>query len=180
MNLKPFALAALLASVPAFADDAGFFVTGSAGHVSAKTHTLPGTTASDGDTTWALGGWVSLQSVYRHRGSLPRLRETQNAIRRRLEHRRSDRLDVWRLCRLPGHGCRRTHGTGWLESLAVGVEAIERDKRNQQRHRAILGRRRCMDIRPKVAAVLNWTRFKSASVSTDDAGVVELGLQYRF
>jgi len=69
-------IATLLASAPAFADDAGGFVAGSAGHVSAKTHTLPGTTASDGDTTWALGGgyrfnrYIGIEEAYRDYGQL--------------------------------------------------------------------------------------------------------------
>ena len=180
MSIRLIAFAALLASVPAFADDAGFFVAGSAGHVSATTHTLPGTTASDGDTTWALGGgyrfnrYIGIEAGYRDYGKL----KTQSGA-------------AWSTADLTGW----TYGGFVAYPVTDAVELTARAGWNRWQSEwkqsngtsgtlngtePYWGVGAAWTFAPKVSAVLNWTRFKSASVSTDDADVMELGLQYRF
>ena len=180
MNLKPFALATLLASVPAFADDAGFFMTASVGNVSAKTHTLPGTTANYDDTTWVLGGgyrfnrYIGIEADYRDYGQL----KTQS-------------IASWSAGDLTGW----TYGGFVAYPVTDSVDLIARAGWNRWQSdwkqsngtsgtnsgtEPYWGVGAAWTFAPKVSAVLNWTRFKSADQNTDDADAIEVGLQYRF
>lgn len=181
MNIKhTITIAALLASAPAFAADAGFFAAGSAGHVSAKTHTLPGTTASDGDTTWAVGGgyrfnrYAGIEAGYRDYGKL----KTQSGA-------------AWSTADLTGW----TYGGVVAYPVMDAVELTARAGWNRWQSEwkqsngtsgtntgtePYWGVGASWTFAPKVAAVLNWTRFKSADQNTDDADAIEVGLQYLF
>ena len=180
MNLKPLAVVALLVAAPAFADDSGFFVAGSAGRVYADTRTAPGFSANDSYTTWALGGgyrfnrYVGIEASYRDFGRL-----------------KVDGPASWSAGDLTGW----EYGGFVAYPVTDAIDLIARAGWNRWQSEwknssggsgtnrgtePYFGVGASWAFDKRMVAVLNWTRYNSASVSTDDADMVEIGLQYRF
>lgn len=180
MHLKMIAASLALAAAPAFAADSGFFVAGSAGRVHAKTDTAPGTSANDSYPAWAIGGgyrfnqYVGLEANYRDYGQL----KTQSGV-------------AWSTADLTGW----TYGGFVAYPVTDTIELTARAGWNrwqsEWRHSTgasgtlngtepYWGAGLSYSVTPKAAIGANWTRFKSAYASTDDADLFEIGLQYRF
>lgn len=180
MNMKPLVVVAMLSSVPAFAADSGIFVAGSAGRVHAKTTTAPGFSANDSYSTWALGGgyrfnqYFGIEASYRDFGRL------------KIEGPAS-----WSYGDLTGW----TYGGFVAYPMTETIDLMARAGWNRWQSEwknstggsgsnrgtePYFGIGAAWAFDKRMAAVLNWTRFNSASASTDDADMIEVGLQYRF
>ncbi len=180
MRLKIIAVSLALVAAPAFAADSGFFVAGSAGQVHAKTATAPGFSANDSYTTWALGGgyrfnrYAGIEASYRDFGRL-----------------KVEGAGAWSQGDLTG----LEYGGFVAYPVTDAIDLIARAGWNRWQSEwknssggsgtnrgtePYFGVGASWAFDKRMAAVLNWTRFNSASNSTDDADMIEVGLQYRF
>ncbi len=180
MHLKMIVASLALVAAPAFAADSGFFVAGSAGRGYATTNTAPGTSANDSFSTWAIGGgyrfnqYVGLEANYRDYGQL----KTQSGV-------------AWSTADLTGW----TYGGFVAYPVADAIELTARAGWNRWQSEwqhstgasgtlngtePYWGAGLSYSVTPKAAIGANWTRFKSAYASTEDADLFEISLQYRF
>ena len=180
MKFKSTIIIAAFIAVPAVAQDSGPFISASAGRVHAKTDTAPGFSANDSYTTWALGGgyrfnrYAGIEASYRDFGRL-----------------KVEGAGAWSQGDLTG----LEYGVFVAYPVTDAIDLIARAGWNRWQSdwknssggsgtnrgtEPYFGVGASLAFDKRMAAVLNWTRFNSASNSTDDADMIEVGLQYRF
>lgn len=175
------AFAVALASMPAFAQDDGPFISASVGQLRTSFNNLPANfTANETSTAWAIGGgyrfnqYVGLEAGYRDFGKLetrgPTTTQTKGTawtFGGLAAYPLTERVDL--LAR-----------AGWFRWKTKADNAAAGYHAENTGTEPYWGAGLSYTMTPKAAISANWTRFKSAYASTDDADVFEIGLQYRF
>jgi hypothetical protein len=180
MHMKIIAASLVLIVTPVFADDAGFFMAGSAGRIHANTDVAPGFSANDSYSTWALGGGYKANRYVGVEGSY-----------RDLGRRKVEGFGVWRRDDLTGwtyggfvaypmtDDVELTARGGWIRWRSEWTNSVGNGGTDTGTELYWgVGATWMLDAR--MSAVLNWMKFNSPSAYTDDARMVEVGFQYKF
>lgn len=181
MIFKRIIFLATLASMPAFAQDSGPFISASVGQLRTSFNGLPANfSADDTSTSWAIGGgyrfnkYLGLDAGYRDFGKLATHGPTTTTTKG----------TAWTFGGLASYPLTESVDlvarAGWYRWKAKADNMALNYHAENTGTEPYWGAGLSYAVTPKASIGANWTRFKSAYASADDADVFELGLQYRF
>lgn len=181
MKFKSTIIIAALVAMPAMAQDNGPFISASAGQLRASYNGIPANfTADETSATWALGGgyrfnqYAGLEAGYRDFGKRAVSGTTTTTTSGTawtyggfVSYPLADQVEI-------------TAKAGWYRwKTKADNMALDYHETNTGTE-PYWGAGMSYSVTPKASIGASWTRFNSASDSTDDADMIEVSLQYRF